>query len=79
MDASGKQYAYRSFFMLMKLKELKSKLDAFSGMEEADVVFGAESLEGLYVVEGVSIGSYAEETPEGCTTKMVLLWNGKMK
>lgn len=60
----------------MKLKELKSKLEAFSDMEEADVVFGADDLEGLYVVEDVSFGAYAGETPEGCTAEMVLLWNG---
>lgn len=60
----------------MKLKELKARLGALSGLDDADVVFGAEGVEGLYVVNDVTEGRYAGESPEGCTTDMVLLWNG---
>ena len=64
----------------MKLKELKVKLNEMpENMDEAEVIFGAQGVEGLYVVDTVKSGKFAGETPEGCATDMVLLWNGEMK
>lgn len=60
----------------MKLKELKAKLEALTGMDDADVAFGAEAVKGLYFIDDVTTGKFEGEVPEGCTKDMVLLWNG---
>ncbi len=61
----------------MKLKELKSRFnDLPENLDEADVMFGAEGVEGLYEVDDVTTGKFEGEVPEGCTADMVLLWNG---
>ncbi len=61
----------------MKLKELKVKLNAMpENMDEAEVIFGAQGVEGLYEVDDVTTGKFEGEVPEGCTKDMVLLWNG---
>lgn len=40
----------------MKLKELKAKLEALTGMDDADVAFGAEAVKGLYFIGDVTTG-----------------------
>lgn len=61
----------------MKLKGLKARLAAIPDeLENADVVFGANGLEGMFVVDSVTTGRFAGKVPESMTTQVVILWNG---
>lgn len=58
----------------MKLKELKAKLNALPDeLEECDVNFTAEDLDGVFIVDKVISSKWEGEVPEGCTEKFVLL------
>ena len=64
----------------MKVKDLKHFLAALpADADEQDVLFGAEEIDGIYVITGASESYFAhDDVPEGVTENFILLYNGKL-